>query len=68
MELNIRYKQKAMNWMCSKENLFYKWCVRVFGWLERNFTEGEFSNSQTAGRNVYKEVAIMWKNKERSVD
>jgi hypothetical protein len=28
----------------------------------------EFSNSQNAGRNVYKEVAIMWKNKERSVD
>jgi hypothetical protein len=25
------------------------------------------SNSQKAGRNVYKEVAIMWKNKERSV-
>jgi histone-lysine N-methyltransferase SETMAR len=23
---------------------------------------------QNAGRNVYKEVAIMWKNKERSVD
>jgi hypothetical protein len=31
-------------------------------------TEGEFSNSQNAGRNVYKEVAIMWKNEERSVD
>ncbi|PNF17997.1 hypothetical protein B7P43_G13443 [Cryptotermes secundus] len=27
-----------------------------------------FSNSQNAGRNVHKEVAIMWKNKERSVD
>ena len=27
-----------------------------------------FSNSQNAGRNVYKEVAIMRKNKERSVD
>jgi hypothetical protein len=40
----------------------------VFGWLERNFTEGEFSNSQNAGRNVYKEVAIKWENKERSVD
>jgi hypothetical protein len=36
--------------------------------MERNFTEGEFSNSQNAGRNVYKEVAIRWKNKERSVD
>jgi hypothetical protein len=47
---------------------FYKQCVRVFGCLERNFTEGEFSNSQNAGENVYKEVAIMWKNKERSVD
>ena len=47
---------------------FRKQCVSVFGWLERNFTEGEFSNSQNAGRNVYKEVAIVWKNKERSVD
>jgi hypothetical protein len=47
---------------------FRKQCVSVFGWLERNFTEGEFSISQNAGRNVYKEVAIMWKNKERSVD
>ena len=47
---------------------FRKQCVNAFGWLERNFTEGEFSNSQNAGRNVYKEVAIMWKNKERSVD
>ncbi|PNF41780.1 hypothetical protein B7P43_G02607, partial [Cryptotermes secundus] len=28
----------------------------------------EFSNSQNAGRNVYQEVAIMWKNKERSLD
>jgi hypothetical protein len=45
-----------------------KECVSVFGWLERNFTEGVFSNSQNAGRNVYKEVGIMWKNKERSVD
>jgi hypothetical protein len=32
------------------------------------FTEGVFSNSQNGGRNVYKEVAIMWENKERSVD
>ena len=31
-------------------------------------SEGEFSNSQNAGRNLYKEVVIMWKNKERSVD
>jgi hypothetical protein len=42
--------------------------VQYRRWLERNLTEGEFSNSQNAGRNVYKEVAIMWKNKERSVD
>jgi hypothetical protein len=35
---------------------------------EWNSTEGEFSNSQIAGRNMYKEVAIMWKNEERSVD
>ena len=28
----------------------------------------EFSNFQNAGRNVYKEVAIMWKNKESYVD
>ena len=47
---------------------FRKQCVSVFGWLEQNFTEGEFSDSQNAGRNVYKEVAIMWKNKKRSVD
>jgi hypothetical protein len=47
---------------------FRKECVSFFGWLEQNFTEGEFSNPQNAGRNVYKEVAIMWKNKERSVD
>jgi hypothetical protein len=47
---------------------FRKQCISVFGRLERKFTEGEFSNSQNAGRNVYKEVAIMWKNKERSVD
>jgi len=39
---------------------FRKQFVSVFGWLERNFTEGEFSNSQNAGWNVYKEVAIMW--------
>jgi hypothetical protein len=44
---------------------FRKQCVSVFGWLEINFTEGEFSNSQYSGRNVYREVAIMWKNKER---
>jgi hypothetical protein len=30
--------------------------------------EGEYSNSQKSGRNVYQEVTIMWKNKERSVD
>jgi hypothetical protein len=47
---------------------FRKQCVSVFGYLERNFTEGKFSNSQNAGRNIYKEVAIMWKNKEKSVD
>ena len=46
---------------------FRKQCVSVFGWLEQNFTEGEFSNSQNAGRNVYKKWWL-WKNKERSVD
>jgi hypothetical protein len=51
-----------------QQRQFRKQCVSVFGWLERNFTEGVFSNSQNAGKNVYKEVAIMWKNKERSVD
>jgi len=45
-----------------------KACDSVFGCLERNFTGGEFSNSQNAGRYVYKEVGIMWKNRERSVD
>jgi len=47
---------------------FRKQCISVFGWLERSSTAGEFSNFQNAGRNVYKEVAIMWKNKERYVD
>ena len=51
-----------------QQRKFRKQCISVFWWLERNFTEGEFSNSQNTGRNVYKEVAIMWKNKERSVD
>jgi hypothetical protein len=47
---------------------FRKQCVSVFGWLEWNFTDGEFSDSQNAGRNVFKEVAIIWKNRDRSVD
>ena len=47
---------------------FRKQCVSVFGWLERSSTAGAFSNFQNAGRNVYKEVAIMWKNKESYVD
>ena len=47
---------------------FRKQCVRVFGWLERSSTAGQFSNFQNAGRNVYKEVAIRWKNKESYVD
>ena len=42
-----------------KRRQFRKQCVTVFGWLERNSTAGEFSNLQNAGRNVYKEVAIM---------
>ena len=46
---------------------FSKQCVSVFGWLERSSTAGAFSNFQNAGRNVYKEVAIMWKNKESYV-
>ena len=40
-------------------------CLRM---AERSSTAGEFSNFQNAGRNVYKEVAIMWKNKESYVD
>jgi hypothetical protein len=44
---------------------FRKQCVSVFG---RNFTEGEFSIYQNAGRNVHKDVVIMWKNKVRSLD
>ena len=51
-----------------KKRQFRKQCVSVFGWLERSSTAGEFSNFQNAGRIVYKEVAIMWKNKERYVD
>ena len=47
---------------------FRKQCVSVFGWLERSSTAGEFSNFQNAGRNVNKEVTIMWKNKESYVD
>ena len=47
---------------------FRKQCVSVFGWLERSSTAGEFSNFQNAGRNVYKDVAIVWKNKESYVD
>ena len=51
-----------------KRRKFRNQCFSVFGWLERSSTAGEFSNFQNAGRNVYKEVAIMWKNKERYVD
>ena len=51
-----------------KRRQFRKQCVSVFGWLEWSSTAGEFSNFQNAGRNVYKEVAIMWKNKESYVD
>ena len=47
---------------------FRKQGVSVFRWLERSSTAGEFSNFQNAGRNVYKEVAIMCKNKESYVD
>jgi len=47
---------------------FRKQRVSVFRWLERSSTAGAFSNFQNAGKNVYKEVAIMWKNKERYVD
>jgi len=49
-----------------QQRQFRKQCVSVFGWLEWNFTEGEFPNPQSTGGNVYKEVAIMWKNKESS--
>ena len=51
-----------------KRRQFRKHCVSVFGWLEWSSTAGEFSNFQNAGRNVYKEVAIMWQNKESYVD
>ena len=51
-----------------KRRQFKKQCVSFFGWLERSSTAGEFSNFQNNGRNVYKEVAIMWKNKESYVD
>ena len=40
-------------------------CLRMAG---TEFTAGEFSNFQNAGRNVYKEVAIIWKNKASYVD
>ena len=51
-----------------KRRQFRKQCVSVFGWVEWSSTAGEFSNFQNAGRNVYKEVAIMWKNKASYVD
>ena len=51
-----------------KTEAIRKQCVSVFGWLERSSTAGEFANFQNAGRNVYKEVTIMWKNKESYVD
>ena len=51
-----------------KRRQFRKRCVSVFGWLERSSTAGEFSDFQNAGRNVYKGVAIMWKNKGSYVD
>ena len=51
-----------------KRRQFRKQCVSVFGWLEGSSTAGEFSKFQNAGRNVYKEVAIMCKNTERYVD
>ena len=51
-----------------KRRQFRKQCVSVFGWLQRSSAAGEFSNFQNAGRNVYKEVAITWKNKELYVD
>ena len=51
-----------------KRRQFRKQCISVFGWLERSSTAREFSNFQNAERNVYKEVAIMWKNKESYVD
>ena len=40
-------------------------CLRMAG---TEFYCRGFSNFQNAGRNVYKEVAIMWKNKESYVD
>ena len=56
------------NLKMGKQRQFRKQCVSVLGWLERSSTAGEFSNFQNAGRNVYNEVAIMWKNKESYVD
>ena len=58
----------AMDNVMRQRRQFRKQCVSVFEWLERSSNAGEFSNFQNAGRNVYKEVAIMWKNKERYVD
>ena len=37
------------------------------GW-NRVLPQGNFKNIQNAGRNVYKEVLTMWKNKESYVD
>ena len=51
-----------------KRMQFRKQLLSVFGWLERSSTAGEFWNFHNAGRNVYKEVAIMCNNKERYVD
>ena len=40
-------------------------CLQMAG---TEFYRRGFSNFQNAGRNVYKEVAIMWKNKGSYVD
>ena len=74
--------QRAYGSVCMGASSFRRWvkhfkdgkteaiqkAVRLFGWLERSSTAGEFSNFQNARTNVYKEVAIMWKNKESYID
>ena len=48
-----------------KDGKAVRQCLQM---AERSSTAGELSNFQNAGRNTYKEVTIMCKNKESYVD
>ena len=63
--------QRAYGSVCMGAGSVRRWMkhfkVSSDGW-NRVLPQGNFKNIQNAGRNVYKEVAIMWKNKESYVD